>query len=386
MILVSPLQVFLLAIFFISAQARNVSPSGSTHGADVTEPRDSLMGRTPIVNIKGSIRHSYDRGAHTKEKPCSPVSESHVFYNNYQANFSWDDPRLAASLGVPDGTSFGMRPVTKRDGNSHLHKRAPGSSPNDPVFKLPSCLGCIEAQKGNTVTLDDLTESYLRRQITKTPPQLYNKCVFYTSVPPYGGGENTEHLERVALGGSHRHKGLSEIATRYACENDKFTIWHLYPGANDNTNAPEDANLRNFWEVHTPGSWLNFLLEDDKQYIYFERMSRAMAELCGGEIHVMTMRPNILYKYGYIWGGHEYPRLRDRQKAGLANAPTTLWAVDARDWSRKIQLDWATQTEIKKPTNMDGSDNFDSQRSRLEERDTCTSNLDYERPGEDWFG
>ena len=47
----------------------------------------------------------------------------------------------------------------------------------------------------------------------------------------------------------------------------------------------DTPDKRNFWEVYTTGSWLNFLVNDDAdQFKYFERMSTAMAEVCGGAV------------------------------------------------------------------------------------------------------
>jgi hypothetical protein len=58
----------------------------------------------------------------------------------------------------------------------------------------------------------------------------------------------------------------------------------MFTGANDVTGEVDNVNQRNYWEVYTPGSWLNFLVDQGQQFEYFGRMSDAMASRCGGVI------------------------------------------------------------------------------------------------------
>lgn len=213
------LRALLLISLCILAVGKHVAPSPN-------KARSPSGNKAPTVGIRGNVRHGTTGGLRKKDQ--SLVPESHVFYNNYQANFSWEDPRLAAALGIPEDVTPATNLLGKRDGHGRLHKRTPGSGPNDPVFKLPSCLGCIEAQAGNTMGINDLTTEWLERQMTKTNQQLYNKCVFYTSVPRFWQ-DPIEFLARKRLGGQSKHHGLSKIASDYACSSNKFTIWVLPP-------------------------------------------------------------------------------------------------------------------------------------------------------------
>lgn len=68
----------------------------------------------------------------------------------------------------------------------------------------------------------------------------------------------------------------------------------MYPGANDVTNGGDVPQVRNFWEVYVPGSWLNFLVQNDQQFTYFGRMSDAMAKHCGGTVCKSIAKTNML--------------------------------------------------------------------------------------------
>jgi len=99
----------------------------------------------------------------------------------------------------------------------------------------------------------------------------------------------------------------------------------------------------------------------------------------------MTMRPKKLSKYQFIWGKVEYPQLLARYSAGLGGAPTRLISVDAANPRNQYYLDWTTQAVTGQVTRRDP--NFlDVDESTLHGRDTCSTNVDYELPGQDWFG
>ncbi len=53
------------------------------------------------------------------------------------------------------------------------------------------------------------------------------------------------------------------------------------------TDVPDQPNKRNYWEVYTPDSWLNFMTKAPYDpgrdpFIYFGYMSESMARHCGG--------------------------------------------------------------------------------------------------------
>lgn len=193
-----------LAIFFILSVAvgKNVAPRTSK------DPR-GIANKAPIVNIRG-------HAGHEQEKPNGILPE-HAFYQNYQANFSWSDKQLQAALGIR--TVATGENIDKR----HISKRTPGSQPGDPVFKLPSCLGCIEAAAGRVTSINDLTTEWLEKQMLLPDSQLQNNCVFYTSVPKVTE-DATEYNIRQTMG-HLEHPGLSWFATNWACGKSFVSIW-----------------------------------------------------------------------------------------------------------------------------------------------------------------
>ncbi|KAH0491930.1 hypothetical protein TgHK011_003331 [Trichoderma gracile] len=311
-----------------------------------------------------------------EQKASSNILPDHVFYENYRANFSWSDKRLQAALGI--------RPSTKgKNGSSNdkrsIVKRTPGD-PNNPLLKLPSCLGCIEAYNGKVTTINDLTTEWLEQQLLEKDNQLQDRCVFYTSVLE-PSVDLIEYTERKAMG-HNDHPGLSWFATEWACSLGMVSIWNLYPGQNDISNPnPDDPKIRNFWEVFIEGSWLYFLYQNKQQFIYFENMSRAMARH-----YVMSMQPTRLTKYQYIWANVEWPTLKARYASGGAGAPTRLIAVDARS-KAQYEVDINTLQAHDTPLERDDPDylDFDTFEHDLQKRDTCTQNLAYE-VNMDWFG
>lgn len=159
--------------------------------------------------------------------PVHGVSHDHVFYDSYNANFSWSDPMLQAALGIRPASLE----LNGRDDN--LVKRSPGSSPSDAAIKASSCMGCLEASNGQVVTLATLDTAYLEKQILLKPDSiLLGRCLFYTSVPnpatafiALSPADLVEYFDRKSLGGADTHPGLSRIATSWACDRNLVTIW-----------------------------------------------------------------------------------------------------------------------------------------------------------------
>lgn len=97
------------------------------------------------------------------------------------------------------------------------------------------------------------------------------------------------------------------------------------------------------------------------------------------------MRPKQMSKYQFIWGTVEYPTLLARSASGLANRPTRLISVDAGNPSNQYELDFTTQQVVRQLKRRD-PDFLEVDENKLHGRDTCNTNVDYEVPGEDWFG
>ncbi|ETS76427.1 hypothetical protein PFICI_11814 [Pestalotiopsis fici W106-1] len=344
--------------------------------------------KSPVVKATGDISF----GSEGHKQPLqrrTTVPEDHVFFDNYQANFSWSDPAVRAGLGIrgPVGDSSHL------DHYGALFKRTPGSFPgsdaSNPAFRAASCLGCLKRQNGEPVksTIAELSTTYLESKLLKRGPELLGKCVFYTSVPGWLE-DPQEKFDRRLLGGNE-HPGLSKIATDWACGKGYYTIWNLFSGKNSVTGSnqqADDPTQYNFWEVYVKGSWLNFLEINGEQFQYFENMSEAMASQCGGVVYVMTMRPQRLFKYQFIWGTKEWPRLKARKDAGGPLAPTMLVSIDAAKPTDQYEIDFDTQTVIRKLSKRDANYLPVDELPGPHKRDTCSSNVNYERPDDDWFG
>lgn len=194
------LPVFLAITLILSlAFGKNVAPR------TLQSPK-TIANKAPAVNA-----HNH-KG--TEQKFSNDILPGHVFYENYQVDFSWNNKQLQAALGI--------RPLPSLD-KRNIVKRTPGSQPGDPVFKLPSCLGCIEAAAGKVTSINDLTTEWLEKQILLPDSQLQNRCVFYTSVPK----ENEDKAEwdlRQTMGHLD-HPGLSWFATDWACKHKLLSIW-----------------------------------------------------------------------------------------------------------------------------------------------------------------
>lgn len=228
MALLNLLSVFIIFILSLSALGKNVAPPAFKPRTVVQDaPRNLPRNKAPSMKVTGGASRDLEQveSKSTESAPVPQVHQDHVFYDSYQSNFSWSDPALQAALGIRPASSE----LNTRDNN--LVKRTPGSAPGDPLIKAPSCLGCIEASNGQTVTLADLNTGYLENQILLKPDSiLQDRCVFYTSVPNALAGvlnpaDLIELFDRKNLGGADTHPGLSLIATNWACSTNKVTIW-----------------------------------------------------------------------------------------------------------------------------------------------------------------
>ena len=122
-------------------------------------------------------------------------------------------------------------------------------------------------------------------------------------------------------------------------------------------------------------------------------MSRAMARICGGKVWVWSLDPENLPYYGSqkplpsepnkevnnnghsIWNTVEYPELKAQGKT------TTLIGVDA-DTGKMYRLSMSDQSVIGPYI---GTVPREIQ-NLLSKRNTCLENLQYQTPGDDWFG
>jgi hypothetical protein len=178
-----------------------------------------LLSITPIQskNIGPSVQVSSSFEFGQERSGASQVPADHVFFANYQKNFSWHDDALLERLW------HGRRPNDTE--KKALAKRAPTTVVGDAVFKLPSCLGCMRAALlDQTASLDSLTRVFLQQQILILTAQLQSRCVFYTGVQ-----DHSDYLKHLALlgtaSGTFEHPNLSKLATDWACSSNKGTIW-----------------------------------------------------------------------------------------------------------------------------------------------------------------
>lgn len=212
--------VLLLFSYSILVLGKNVAPRAVKKDALQYGPRNFPGNKAPSLKVTRGSKPWTEKDSSQQKPNIAGVPKDHVFYENYQINSSWSDPRLQAALGIP-------KSLRSRD--EHLVKRTPGSKPGDPIFKLPSCVGCMKAAAGTEkVTLQTLSTDYLQRNM-KPNLNIQDTCLFYTSVPDPTKTLNPRDFEewtdRYALGGQEQHGGLSKIATDYACGSNKITIW-----------------------------------------------------------------------------------------------------------------------------------------------------------------
>ncbi|KAI0106463.1 hypothetical protein GGR51DRAFT_571391 [Nemania sp. FL0031] len=317
----------------------------------------------------------------------SPLSPQHVFYTNSQKNFSWGDPELQRRLwsGQPERAPQGLisTPTEKR----HLQKRA--SRNLGTLIKIPSCLGCAPADySGNKGTLEQLTVMFLEGVQLPTPAELLNSCLFYTSI---AGDEKTLASQLKTT----QKDSLSRTATDYGCQQNPklYSIWEVYSGGPDEMASSNDPRQWNYWVSYKPGSWLyeGLYIQGEEKGLdkqvrireYFENMSVAFANNCGGTIRVMSLMPKNLAKYGFIWGNKELPALRAKVNSPGPNGVTNLIAIDALDMTLQYMIDWNTlaYTQL-----LAKDDPLYYDPAQLARRDTCDQNTAYELDGQDWFG
>ncbi|KAI8945347.1 hypothetical protein F4801DRAFT_594196 [Xylaria longipes] len=323
----------------------------------------------------------------------SPLSPEHVFYANSQTNFSWDDPGLQRRLwsGQPEMAPEGLMPTSTE--KRHLQKRAPPRVLGT-LFKIPSCLGCARAQtQGIKGTLAELTEMYLEMVLLKSDAELYDTCLFYTSVWDDDDRKSISMLGGWFPTGNKPPDNLSKPATDYGCMKGLNTIWNCYSGGNDVTGASDDPQQYNYWEVFVPGTWLydGLFIQGISDSLavqvnirqYFENMSAAFAKHCGGTIRVMSLDPKGLAKYGNIWGNKELPALRANLNSASPYAPTNLIAIYAVDPTMQYNIDWNTLTATQ---TLSKDDPLYYDPAQLRRRDTCDYNVAYQLDGQDWFG
>ncbi|KAI0449629.1 hypothetical protein F5B21DRAFT_509007 [Xylaria acuta] len=322
----------------------------------------------------------------------SPLSPQHVFYTNSQKNFSWDDPELQLRLwsGQPERAPQGLRstPTEKR----HLQKRAPRVLGT--LIKIPSCLGCAPAKyNGRMATLGSLTVMFLEGVQLTTPAQLLNSCLFYTSI--LHDTEDQKKASQLVSVFKKRPTNLSKTATGYGCKQKPklYSIWEVYSGGADKMASSNDPRQWNYWVAFEPGTWLyeGLYIKGKAQALdeqveireYFENMSVAFANNCGGTIRVMSLAPTNLVKYGYIWGTKELPALRAKINSPGPNGVTNLIAIDAVDMTLQYMVDWNT---LRATRQIAKEDPLYYDPDQLRGRDTCDQNTAYELDGQDWFG
>ncbi|KAI0857963.1 hypothetical protein F4860DRAFT_329078 [Xylaria cubensis] len=286
-----------------------------------------------------------------------------------------------------------LMPIPTTTEKRRLEKRAGSPRVLGTLFKIPSCLGCARAQNGGPKgTIGELTESYLEGVLLKTDAQLYDTCLFYTSVWDRGDMKSINQIGAWYTG-TKPPENLSKPATNYGCTNSLITIWNCFSGGNDVTGASNNPKEYNYWEVYEPGTWLydGLYIQGLKPGLdvqlnirtYFENMSAAFAKHCGGTVRVMTLDPENLGKYGNIWGNKELPALRANLNSASKYRPTNLIAIDAVDPTMQYMIDWTT---LAATSAVSKDDPLYYDPARLPRRDTCDSNVNYQLDGQDWFG
>lgn len=327
---------------------------------------------------------------HHSFSSSSRDADNDPFRQNHLVKISWDDPTLWGALGggrpFPSSSSgFSAQPHQTR---KTLTRRAddrtvmPGSWP-----QAKHCLGCRKETRGDRMEIGDLTTDWLVDQILLSKDQMKDRCVFYTGVP---NDERAVEGKALQLGAE---ENLSAKAAAWACNRNLVSLWTLYPGRSENVappgTVPDDSDkYRNFWEISVPNSWLKHLDYPPVRFWYFENMSEAMARRCSGRVWVYSLKPRGLANYGTgtvennnahsIWNSKEFPELkrgvgRDgmTQLVGVDANTGEMWDLDMNDLRSKGAYSGPV------PRGLGG---------KLEKRNTCLENLNYQTPGEDWFG
>ncbi|KAH8682065.1 hypothetical protein BX600DRAFT_505685 [Xylariales sp. PMI_506] len=322
--------------------------------------------------------------------PRVVVPETHVFYDNYAKDFSWfNETERRASFQLPeiDDISSGVGNVRSRD-------LTPAKN------TLPdNCLGCSGGgNPGQKADISWLTTQYFQGVIqaytSKNNINLQNTCLFYSAI--YTPNDLIRYLQKYSPFPSGVDPALSATATNYACSNNLFTIWMIYPGQSptgENPNQQTDTTTYNYFEMYTPGSWLAPVLTAKQAKTYFQNMSEAMANICGGIIRVLSEDPTNLAKYDTtIWYQKEYPALYARFNGG-ANSPTELISIDANYMELQYKWTWAKTVPqnpaliLKRQLSQDDPDYWWGWNETITSRSTCNANVAYETAsGLDWFG
>jgi hypothetical protein len=115
-------------------------------------------------------------------------------------------------------------------------------------------------------------------------------------------------------------------------QTDYKSLW------NNGADAAADSSgyIRDYYAMFIEGSWLFPISKLGTTVgpagsapgfiVYFQNMSRAMAEQCNGDIYVMSDLPEDLGSFAAIWGDVEYPAIYANY---LAQDVISLKAIDA---------------------------------------------------------
>ncbi|KAI1381147.1 hypothetical protein F4677DRAFT_402294 [Hypoxylon crocopeplum] len=345
------------------------------------------------------------------------VSKDHIFYSNYAKKMSVVsvEEKLTA-FGLLSPLAGKLKPKPRRDlwvapvrrnGDGKVYSRlarirrsgTPPPFPTDyPEVQVgpDNCLECAGRGSNNPAQIGTFTTTYFISNMLATQDQLLDTCVFYTAVffPQDYVTWNTYFFPSNQFDLQYK-AALSHRATEYACNNNFYSIWMLWPGKAPGGEYPDgvtDPDQGNFWEVYVPGSWLYSISQNNDQGTYFQTMSTSMALQCGGTIRVMSIAPLDMNKYGgTIWINQELRTLR--QRLGNDNSrykPTNLIAIDALTENQYL-MNWA---DLSVQRNLKRGDDLwlDPEELRgLHRRDACDSNIAYEDATRsfntgDWFG
>lgn len=258
-----------------------------------------------------------------------------------------------------------------------------------PLFPMPSCFWCPDPADlaGDPVALlSQFTTEEFRARTRATPADLVDTCMFYSKTafqPP---------------------KALSRVATQLACQYGKYSIWNLWP---NKANEQENSALLDYYSIFEPKNRLYPISQmgviegsgnPGKQWhiIYFEHMSEAMAQMCTGQIYVLSQTPQDLAQYGVpplqpnIWNDKELAALRRH----LQELGDSLIAIDSTRLPDVVawRINWRTldvegsatfPTETWEPFNLTLEYGPWTQRRA----DLCgNSGVDSEPDGYDFFG
>lgn len=138
-------------------------------------------------------------GGHFSPHESHQPSVNNEFLSNHQKSFSWADLGLQELLW--EGASKDELEIHKRAFLPSIPKRF------GPAIKILSCIGCMN--KAANAELKYWTTERFLKDIIVTAESTRNKCIFY-------GKRNAAGKVPDAL---------SRIATQFACNSGKTTIW-----------------------------------------------------------------------------------------------------------------------------------------------------------------